>query len=292
MNTEKDMDKVDPVDRMGVLREVGGIGICDAHLHYGARDEVERIAENSPLREKYPCYTSVQYAAMDDYEGQLRECGVAKTVLVPFVFREQDAREESLRVLKYAAQDPERRFPYALLDETDPDFIDRHRTEIVGVKEHLVRTPSVLTEAKRRIFEQLRDYGLTLLLHSEGARRAEYVASILDNFPGIQIQIAHMGRGKPGDLAPIYDIMERFKKCENVIFDTSTVRDHVVLEHAVRMIGADRILYGSDFPFAMGEAGEDIMGEEIGVLLKARLNPDQKEKIFARNFERLIRRGV
>ncbi len=273
-------------------RDIMDTDVCDAHLHYGARDEVEQIAETSPLRRQYPCYTSVQYATMDDYEGQFREHSVVKTVLVPFVFREQNACEESLRALGYAAKDTEHRFPYALLDESDPGFADRHRDQLVGVKEHLVRNPSVLTEAKCLIFEQLRDYGLTLLLHSESGRRVEYVGAILALFPGIKIQIAHLGRGKPGDLAPVYDILERLGSCETVTFDTSTVRDPVALEHAVRKIGADRILYGSDFPFAMGEAGEDIMREEIRQVLEARLTDDQREKIFTRNFERLITRGT
>lgn len=268
------------------------VGICDAHLHYGVRDKVERIAETSPLRHQYPCYTSVQYASMDDYDRQFREHGVAKTVLVPFVFREQDAHEESLRVLEYARKDPERRFPYALLDESDPDFVDRHRGELVGVKEHLVRSPSVLTEAKCRIFEQVRDYGMTFLLHSEGFRRIEYVESVLARFPGMKIQIAHMGRGKPRDLAPIHSILDHFRNYETVTFDTSTVRDSAVLEHAVRIVGTDRILYGSDFPFAMGEPGEDIMAEEVRNVLEAKLTDDEKEKILSSNFERLIARGA
>ncbi|MGI6662188.1 MAG: amidohydrolase family protein [Bacillota bacterium] len=265
--------------------------ICDAHLHYGYRDEVERISRTSPLREQFPCYTSVQFDTMDDCECLLKEHGVGKTALVPFVFREQDAREESLRVVEFARKDPQHRFPYALLDESDPGFVDKYRNELVGVKEHVVRNRSVLTDAKCCIFEQLRDYGMTLLLHSEGSRRVEYVSAIVGRFPGMKIQIAHMGRGKPGDLALIYEIMERFRDFETVTFDTSTVRDKAALEYAVNKVGADRILYGSDFPFAMGNAGEDIMGEEIRQVVEARLTDDQREKILSRNFERLITKG-
>lgn len=267
------------------------MNICDAHLHYGKRDEVERISKTSPLREKYPCYTSVQFETMADLLRLLESHGVGKIVLVPFVFREQDAREESLRVLEFAREDPEHRFPYALLDENDPGFVEEHRAELVGVKEHLVRNQSVLTEPKCLIFEQLRDFGLTLLLHSEGARRVEYVSAILDKFPGMKIQIAHMGRGKPGDIAFIYEIVDRFSHFDTVTFDTSTVRNAKALEYAVKKVGAERILYGSDFPFAMGNPEEDIMGEEVRVVLEARLTDDQRDKIFCRNFERLTTRG-
>ena len=130
--------------------------ICDAHLHYGRREDVEAIVTTSPLTAQYPCYQTVQLGAMDDYQSQLSDHKVEKTVLVPFVFREQDKAQENKRVLDFAKQEDANRYPYALLDESDIGFISRYRHDYVGLKEHIVLHQSVLTKEKLAIFEQLR----------------------------------------------------------------------------------------------------------------------------------------
>lgn len=266
--------------------------LCDAHLHYGRRDVVETIVNSSPLAAKYPCYRTVQFETMDGYQSQFLGHNVEKIVLVPFVFREQDKAEENKRVLDFANQDDAHRFPYALLDESDIEFIGRHRHDYVGVKEHIVLHQSVLTKEKLVIFEQLRDFNMTLLLHSERARRFEYVKSILLNLPGIKVQIAHMGRGLPGDIANIYAMLEAFAADESVTFDTSTTRDPKIIEVAVKKIGSERILYGSDFPFYIESSSEDIMNSQIEQIMRAKIIDKQREDIFYHNFSRWINRGI
>jgi predicted TIM-barrel fold metal-dependent hydrolase len=228
---------------------------------------------------------------MEGYEDAFVRHQVERTVLVPFVFREQDIPEENAVVLDYARRDPEHRYPYALLDEADPGFIGRRRREYVGVKEHFVRSRSVLTPEKEAVFEQVRDYGLTLLLHSERVSRGEYILSILKKFPGIKLQIAHMGRGLPGDTEMIGEMLEMFRPYETVTFDTSTIRESWAVERAVDTVGAQRVLYGSDFPFYMEDPGEDIMDRQIQHIFRAKIRDDQREDIFYHNFEHWIKRG-
>lgn len=266
--------------------------ICDAHLHYGLRRGLETIVKTSPLAAKYPCYQTVQFENMDGCEEEFKTHNVEKTVVVPFVFREQDKMEENKRVLDFAKQDEARRFPYALLDESNTSFISEHRGDYVGVKEHIVLHQSVLTKEKFVILEQLRDYKMTLLLHSERARRLEYVKGLLENLPGIKVQIAHMGRGLPGDIAMIYAMLDAFAGDENVTFDTSTTRDPEVIEAAVNKIGSERILYGSDFPFYIESPSEDIMGAQTEQIMRAKITDKQREDIFYNNFSRWINRGI
>lgn len=266
--------------------------ICDAHLHYGLRKPVEQVITTSPLAQQYPCYRTVQLDAMDAYEKHFADHNVERTVLVPFVFREQSIAEENAVVLEYAMQDPQHRYPYAMLDENDPGFIGRHFRDYVGVKEHIVRSKSVLTEEKKIIFEQLRDHGMTFLIHSERVRRVEYLLSVLENFPGIKIQIAHMGRGLPGDTEMICQMLELFRPYETVTFDTSTTREPWVVERAVQTIGAERILYGSDLPFFIESPQEDIMDAQIQQILRADISDDHREAIFYHNFIHWIQRGV
>lgn len=267
--------------------------ICDAHLHYGNPYEMKRIADTSPLRETFPCYKTFEYNRMDDYFKRLDEHSVDKTVIVPSVFREQCKHDESLRCITFAERDINRIFPYVLVDETEVDIVDKYYNKIVGVKEHIVLHRSQLSEEKKIIFQQVRDHGLILLLHSEADRRIEYVEEILKNFPGIKIQVAHMGRAKPENREFIINILNAFRKHETVFFDTSTIRQSDMVEEAVRIVGSERILYGSDFPFFMDKDGsEDIMDEQIKHILRANITDKQKEEIFASNFERLVKRGL
>lgn len=266
--------------------------ICDAHLHYGLRPVMEQIVTTSPLAQKFPCYRMTQLNAMDRYEALFVQHDVDRTVLVPFVFREVSIPEENTAVLEFARKDPEHRYPYALLDESDPGFIGRHCRDYVGIKEHIILNESILTPEKRIIFEQLRDHGMTFLIHSQLIRRVEYLTQVLKEFPGIKIQVAHMGRGKPGDTEVIRQSLEAFRPYENVTFDTSTTREPWVIEQAVDIVGADRILYASDLPFFMDGPEEDIMDAQIRQILEARISDDQREAIFCKNFYHWIQRGV
>jgi predicted TIM-barrel fold metal-dependent hydrolase len=254
---------------------------------------MKQIADTSPLREKYPCYKTFQYRMMDDYHQRLKEHNVEKTVVIPSVFREHSKQEENLKNIDFAQKNKDMIFPYALLDEDDVYFVDRYYTEIVGVKEHIVLHRSELSPWKKEIFAQVQEHGLILLLHSEAMRRVEYVKTILKNFPFMKIQVAHMGRAKPGDEAFMIGVLKSLQSYENVYFDTSTIRQPEIVEKAICIVGAQRILYGSDFPFFMDENGtEDIMEEQLQHILKAHITEQQREDIFTRNFNSFIKRGV
>lgn len=266
--------------------------ICDAHLHFGAPEPLKAIADNSPLKERFPCYRTVEFDRMDDYQARFDEHHVWKTVLIPFVFRELDKDAESLFVISQAQKDPEHFYPYALLNEASPDFAENHYQEIVGLKEHIVMHQTVLTDTRKIIFEMLQAHGLTLLIHTYAEPRIQYVTDIVKNFPRLKIQIAHMGRAKPGVIPFMLNIIDAVRSFENVTFDTSTVRESIIVTEAVKRIGAERILYGSDFPFFMDETGtEDIMEKQILHVLGAEITNAQKEQIFFKNFDHWITYG-
>lgn len=266
--------------------------ICDAHLHYGRTGELKPVAENSPLRRQFPCYNIVQFDRMDNYEARFAEHSVEKSVLVPFVFRELDPLWENLMVIDYAKSHPGKYFPYALLDDGDPEFLEQHCGEIVGLKQHIVLHATELTPERKEICARMQEYGLIFLLHTHSDKRIGYVTEIVKNFPRLKVQIAHMGRDKFGSVPFILQALEAMAPFENVFFDTSTVRVPEVVTKAVEMIGPERILYGSDFPFFIDPTGrEDIMEEQIRHILRAGLTEAQQEMIFSGNFDRLVTFG-
>lgn len=267
--------------------------LCDAHLHYGDPVQLRAVTERSTLRQRFPCYQTVEFDRMDDYEARLSEHSTVRTVLIPFVFRELDKRRENLRILEKSEKDPERYWPYALLDEDDPEFLETHFRRLVGLKEHIVLHATALTSRRKEILSCLQAHHMTFLIHTRSDRRLSYVRDIARNFPGLKIQVAHMGRAKPGDVPFMLEILESLADLPQVCFDTSTVRQTFVVKAAVKIVGPERVLYGSDFPFFMdGQGTEDIMERQIRHILDAGLPTAQQELIFSQNFKRLITRGV
>lgn len=265
--------------------------IFDAHAHYGDKDLMKIVTANSPLRDIFPCYKTIQFKHMGDYDGYMRELGQSKIAYIPFVYRELSKTEENKKILEYA-KDRDFVYPYVLMDEENVNFVKDHHEDIVGVKEHLVMHETALNDRRVAIFEDINKYDLNILLHTRANVRVDYVKSILRLFPHIKIHVAHLGRATADNLQFIYDILESFKPYENVFFDTSTIRQPEALEHAVRIVGRERILYGSDFPFFMDACGEEnIVKVQIDHVFNAKLTELDRKHIFHKNFERLIKKG-
>lgn len=266
--------------------------IIDAHLHYGATERMRQTVLTSALRNTFPCYSIVQFSRMGDYPLRLKEHGIEKTAVVPFVFRELDKTRESQDVLDFSESLPGICYPYGILDEEDTSFLDRNFRRIVGLKEHIVLHKTELTPKRREIFARMEEWGLTLLLHSNSGARIGYIRQIMSEFPRMKVQIAHMGRDKTGSIPFMLEVLEAMRPYENVVFDTSTVRIPEVVAQAVDIVGPDRILYGSDFPFFMDKEGtEDIMEAQILHILRSGIPQHQQELIFSENFERFITFG-
>jgi uncharacterized protein len=104
------------------------------------------------------------------------------------------------------------------------------------------------------------------------------IADLASRFPGVKIVMAHLsGCGEKG----IQDV----KPFRNVLVDTSGSQPVAgLVEYAVRELGADRIVYGSDV------AGRDFTGQ-IGRILGADIAEEDREKILFLNAERLLQRG-
>jgi predicted TIM-barrel fold metal-dependent hydrolase len=100
------------------------------------------------------------------------------------------------------------------------------------------------------------------------------------NFPRNTIVFPHLG-GNRNDIDARIAIVARHK---NTLIDISGsgIERVGILEKAVQQIGADRILYGSDFTINEPTA-------VIGRVKQAFLTPAQREMILYRNLERLLR---
>lgn len=103
------------------------------------------------------------------------------------------------------------------------------------------------------------------------------IACLARKFPGLRIAIAHMrGCGFKG----IQDV----SKLPNVWIDTSgTYYEDGYLEYALKAVGPDRILFGSDYP------GRD-MATQLSRIYSLELKQDDRDKLLGGNAEMFLGR--
>jgi predicted TIM-barrel fold metal-dependent hydrolase len=105
---------------------------------------------------------------------------------------------------------------------------------------------------------------------------------LADAFPDTTIIFPHLG-GNRDDIFARIEIIARHKNA-HIDLSGSGIERVGILERAVKEIGADRVLYGSDFT----------INEPSAVIARVRnafLTPLEREKILFRNVERLLSRA-
>ena len=101
------------------------------------------------------------------------------------------------------------------------------------------------------------------------------VANLARRFPGVTIVMAHLSGAGPRGVLDIADTA-------NVLVDTSGGQPEAdLVEYAVQQLGADRVVYGSDYP------NRDY-GAQVGRVLGARITDEDKELVLYGNAARIL----
>ncbi len=133
------------------------------------------------------------------------------------------------------------------------------------------------------ILETVRRLGVPLLHHSwyQAVRTVEQestpadIANLASRFPDVRIIMAHLGGAR---VRGVLDI----RPYRNIWIDTSGSQPMgELVEYAVQILGADRIVYGSDVP------GRDFSAQ-LGRVLGARISIAQRRRILFENARQLL----
>ena len=158
-----------------------------------------------------------------------------------------------------------------------------------GVKFHpaLQRVDADL-ESAMPMYDLIRALNLVAVFHAgwDATYRDEERCSprmllhILKNFPGIKIVAAHMG-----GLHIQNEVMEQLAGRADLYFDTAYTADpwmdKATMEKMIRMHGADKILFGSDFPWHLPL-------HELEFIDSLGISSEEKELITGGNARRLL----
>jgi predicted TIM-barrel fold metal-dependent hydrolase len=236
------------------------IEIIDFHVHLG-----------NWTRMYIPATVESMLSAMD-------RVGVDKVCINGVLF--PDIREGNNAVAVQAEKHPDRIIPIAALNPYQGDMIDELKRCVFehgmkGVKIHSIHqepySPDIRSRPREwdKVWEFCGEAKLPILYHGIVCR------ADIKSHPDTIFVKAH----GLGDLMSLKEIA-----CfENVLAETcSTQNTPWALKKAVEILGAERILWGTDAPL-------DDFAQRLGLVLDSKLSRTDQEKILGLNARRLLR---
>jgi len=134
------------------------------------------------------------------------------------------------------------------------------------------------------VFEYAESHRLTILSHTWG--NSDFLAGAASSYPNINFVVAHAGgwNGKAISSSKLieYKILATAKNYGNIYLDLAASLVYFgALERLVKLVGAEKILFGSDFPLHN-------LGYQLGRVLFAKISRKEKNAILWENAQKLL----
>jgi predicted TIM-barrel fold metal-dependent hydrolase len=222
-----------------------------------------------------------------DAEAMIRvmdRVGVEKICVSSFLSIGPDCKAGNDMVADAINKSPDRFIGYGVVNPNRPQEIDselRRCFENLGmraIKLHPVTHQVPIDgSAYQRVFDFAANQHLPILSHDWG--KPAFLDRLASDYPDISFIIAHTG---------FWDGRSDFAYAgvigchDNVYLDLAYSNIfYEALERLVALIGAPKIVFGSDFPL-------HDLGYQLGRVIFARLSTDEKQKILGLNMLRII----
>lgn len=215
----------------------------DSHVHVGDATLVEKYVTTSEYRNRIRLYAALDSECVATQEEYLEGC--YKYFGIPIVLKEIDIHSANEYLEKFAINH-EGCIPVFLVGD---DVQVYFRNDATILKEHFLHHKADRWRERKASYAYLNERRGYLLIHSSDSVRIDYVSMLREYYPNMKIIIAHMGRNVYEDNIFSETVIDAFAEDENVFFDTSTIQNPQILLYAYQTIGAERILFGSDFPY-------------------------------------------
>ena len=242
--------------------------VIDVHVHYG---------ESGSYR-LGPCEADGMVHTMDRLGMDISCCCGNSASSDPYYINENLAKGMD----KY----PDRLKGYVVINphypEMDPDHWFQRSSSFIGLKSiPFVQGEVPINAPGLDVFYAYADrHNLPVLIHTWVADEVNRSMDVAGRYPNAKFIIAHSALTNS---AAKRALIEGMKKHDNVLADTAISATYDGgLEWFVDKVGADRVLYGSDFiTFECAHI--------IGRVAMSRLTDDEKEKIFSLNARQWLR---
>ena len=216
-----------------------------------------------------------------------KKAGIEKFLLLPVAVNEKHVRQINEFTRRQINEHPEF-FGFATVHPNMEDMLGEveyafDMLSLRGIKIH-PDTQRFSIDDKRLypLYDALQEKGMPILIHTGDFRyeysRPEKLKKILHEFPHLTVIAAHLGGWS------LFDVAYENLKDENCYLDISSSMMFISLEEVAGYVhgyGADRVLFGTDFPLWKPE-------KEVESFMKLDLTDDEREKIAYRNAEKLF----
>lgn len=249
--------------------------IIDAHMHIG----LPSFCENKNSEFQYDlCSTYDEIIELMDAND------IDKAIILPIPHKDFNIEKTNNYVFEAYKKHSDRLIPFCRIDEKLGENIDKG---FRGVKLHLLYE-EVDIKSIRSELQQIEDANIPIIIHAKYANKVKQIEQILQYAPNINIILAHMGRGHLYTGEQTIDNALALKRYSNVYMDLSTVGDLQSIINVCEILGYERVVFASDYPF-----GKNCLGKKYRYIdeidaLKRNLSHEQSELIFHENVERLL----
>jgi len=276
--------------------------IIDFHTHVlppQIKSDRSRYVEQDNAFARVYSGEKVKIATTEDLIDSMDRDGVDVSVIVNYSWTTHAlCIETNDYILESVARYPRRLVGFcavnSLVDDTSLMEIERCvRAGVKGVGELRPDTQPLDFKKKNIIkpfADLVRQLKLIISTHAsepvghmypgKGTATPGLLADFIANLPGIPVVCAHWGGG-----LPFYELMPEVRKAmEDVYFDTAIspfLYRPEIYQHMSQIIGADRIIFGSDFPVI----AQRRLLDEINA---AGLSEKARDEILAGNARRLL----
>lgn len=253
------------------------MNLMDAHIHIG----LKQFCISQELSFPYNLYNTYE-----DTISLMNQYQVEQSVIVPIPHFQFDTKLSNTYVYEAYCKYPDRFVPFCRIDEN----LEKNLAQgFQGVKLHLLYESIGIKDIKKEL-QTIEDAGVPLLLHAHFRDKVKQVEQILKIAPNLIVILAHMGRGHLYTGEQVVANAIGLRNYQNVFMDTSTVGDIKSIINVCEILGYDRVVYGSDYPF-----GKNIFKEKYDYALDINqlinvLTSQQADMVMGGNLLHIFRR--
>ncbi len=250
--------------------------IIDAHVHLGLPEFINDDEAN------------VGYDLCCTFEEIIEimtNNNISRVIALPLPYYQYDVKLSNDYVLKAYNEYPERFIPFCRIDgDLEQNLFEKG---FQGVKLHLLYENFDIKSIKKQL-QIIEDACVPIVVHAKFKNKVAQIEEILKYAPNINVILAHMGRGNLFTGEQVVENANGLKKYPNVYMDTSTVGDIDIIKKCADIIGCDRILFGSDYPFTKNYLKCNYSYKNDIQLITKIFNEYQLDMIFKNNVENLM----
>ena len=221
----------------------------DAHAHYG------RYVHENKLLGEFSSGTGEEVAS------RARSCGIEWTIVSPLAGLIPRGRTTAVAPANEAAfrEVPKVRglLQYVIVNPLQPETYDQARRMLqapwcIGIKIHPEEHAYKIADHGEELFAFFEEVGAPVMTHSGCPNSLpDAFVPFANRHPGARVLLAHLGNGAGADGRVDLQVRAvQAAKHGNLWVDTSSARSILpgLVEWAVRELGAERLLFGSDTP--------------------------------------------